>query len=128
MRKYEFTGDERVIDNVIILKRIRRCTDGLLGGWIESEDNLSQEGGCFVYNESCVLDFARVEEDAQVLGESVICDLAVIKGNVRIIHGIVGGTAILAASSGDLVGVEIDTDDDIERRHYEDRNKISVAA
>lgn len=38
MRKYEFIGEEIII-NGRILKRIRRLNNGLIGGWIENESN-----------------------------------------------------------------------------------------
>ena len=42
MRKYEFTGETMVLEGRT-LNRIRRIEDGLIGGWIESEKNLSHE-------------------------------------------------------------------------------------
>ena len=46
--KYEFTGETKVFDEVTF-NRIRRLSDGLVGGWLEKESNLSHEGECFVY-------------------------------------------------------------------------------
>ena len=43
--KYEFT-DKTITNDGHILHEIRRLSDGKIGGWIESEDNLSQEGNC----------------------------------------------------------------------------------
>ena len=54
-KKYEFTGETKEF-NGRILRRIKRMKDGLIGGWIETEKNLSQSGGCFVYDESMVYD------------------------------------------------------------------------
>ena len=51
MKKYEFTGKTKVIGDVE-LKQIKRLSDGLVGGWLESEDNLSHTGNCFVYENS----------------------------------------------------------------------------
>ena len=42
MRKYEFTGETMVLGEMV-LHRIIRVEDGLVGGWIESEKNLSHE-------------------------------------------------------------------------------------
>ena len=42
-KKYEFTGETKEYGGVS-LKRIRRLSDKLLGGWIEKESNLSQDG------------------------------------------------------------------------------------
>ena len=47
-KKYEFTGVKITWDGGIVLKLIRAVKDfgfvkkGEMGGWIESEDNLSQ--------------------------------------------------------------------------------------
>lgn len=50
------------------------------GGWIESESNLSQDGKCWIFPDSCVYDSARVTEDAWVKGESYVYDYAKISG------------------------------------------------
>lgn len=41
--KYKFTGETINFDDHV-LHRIKRLSDDKLGGWIESEKNLSQEG------------------------------------------------------------------------------------
>lgn len=46
---------------------------GDLGGWIESESNLSQDGRSWIYQNSCALNNARVENDACLWGKSIIC-------------------------------------------------------
>ena len=43
--KYEFT-DETMNYDGHTLHRIRHLSDDKLGGWIEKEENLSQEGNC----------------------------------------------------------------------------------
>lgn len=89
MRKYCFTGETKLIDHMILLHRIQRIADGLIGGWVESYKNLSQKGSCFIFDNSAVLDNATVEEDAQVKGESVVCDFARVAGNVVVVDCIV---------------------------------------
>lgn len=62
-----------------VLTRIRRVADGELGGYIESEANLSQEGECWVNSgnkPSMVYGNAVVSEDANVAG--------IAYGNARI--------------------------------------------
>lgn len=54
------------------LYRIRRLSDGLIGGWIEGEHNLSIFDDCFIYNESVVCDGSFVTLDARVHGKSII--------------------------------------------------------
>lgn len=63
--KYEFT-DKTLNYAGHILHKIRFLEDGKLGGWIESEDNLSQDGSCRV------LDKAKVYGNAQVCGNTKI--------------------------------------------------------
>ena len=48
------------------------------GGFIESENNLSQEGTCWVYNN------AKVLEQAVVSGDACIYDNAVVRGNALV--------------------------------------------
>lgn len=43
--KYKFTDETLTYDGKI-LHRIKRCEDGVIGGWIESRINLSLEGDC----------------------------------------------------------------------------------
>ena len=62
--KYEFTGEIKQYKS-LELKQIRRVSDGLVGGWIENESNLSQEGNCFVYGD------AEVSGDAKVYGDFI---------------------------------------------------------
>ena len=67
-----------------ILHRVRRVSDCLLGGWIESEDNLSQEGSCFVFGEAKVYGGARVFGNAEVFGNAKVYDLAKVHGNAKV--------------------------------------------
>ena len=69
MEKYELTSETKVI-NGLELHRIKalesfgRVEKGELGGWIESEKNLSQDGDAWVF------DNARVYGDAKVSGNA----------------------------------------------------------
>ena len=87
--KYEFT-DETLNWNDCILHRIRRLSDGKLGGWIESEDNLSQEGNCWVdgdakvYENARVYGNAKVSDEAQVYGKAKVCDDTAVYDNARV--------------------------------------------
>jgi len=63
-RKYEFTGETRTLDNGIIVRQIRRLSDGELGGYIETEDNLSHTGTCWISEDSIAYGSCRVSEKA----------------------------------------------------------------
>ncbi len=75
MKKYEFTGKTKNSAGVI-LHQIRALIDfgtveaGDLGGWVESENNLSQEGDAWVYDNARVHGDARVYGNAQVRGDA----------------------------------------------------------
>mgnify|MGYP002768772630 FL=1 len=77
MEKYKFT-EEKMFHNGRVLKRIIRIEDNLVGGWIESEKNLSQSGKCFVYGD------AKVYDNAEVYGDVIVCDSAIIYDNAEV--------------------------------------------
>ena len=76
------------------LSDIYDVVEGDLGGWIESEGNLSQKGDCWVFDEAkvydhaCVIDNATVYMGAEVGGYATISGNAHIGGYVRIIHDV----------------------------------------
>lgn len=65
---------------------------GAIGGRIESEDNLSQEGNCWVMKSSQVCGDAKIYDDAIVIG-SKIFQSAKIFGNVGVFDSTVADTA-----------------------------------
>lgn len=111
-KKYELTDifwDITLDKRSVRLTRIRALKDfgdvkaGDLGGWVEKESNLSQEGDCWIYNESIVADNAVLSGNAKihgithVFGNAKVCDNvettgvqififgdAVVSGNARI--------------------------------------------
>jgi uncharacterized protein with PIN domain len=88
-RKYEFTGHTIKRDNKV-LKQIKRISDGLIGGYIESEANLSHEGDCFVYGnarvfgQALVFGNARVSENARVYGQALVFENARVSGRALV--------------------------------------------
>jgi carbonic anhydrase/acetyltransferase-like protein (isoleucine patch superfamily) len=86
MKKYEFTGKSMEFEGMT-LRRIRRLSDGVVGGWIQSEDNLSHEGGCFVYDNAKVYHFAKVFDNARVYGNARVLCHAQVYGNARALDG-----------------------------------------
>ena len=87
--KYEFTGETKKWGDST-LHRIRRLSDGKLGGWIESEENLSQNSNCWVDDEAKVYDNAYVYSNAQVFGNAEVhsnarvYDHAKVYGNAEV--------------------------------------------
>lgn len=70
--KYTLTENTMTLRNGTVLHQIRAEEDfddvceGDLGGWIEKESNLSQEGDCWVYKSAIVYGNARVCGDATI--------------------------------------------------------------
>ena len=88
--KYKLTKETLTLENGKVLHRIQALKDfsdvkaGDLGGWIESEHNLSQEGNCWVYDDAQVFGFARVVHNARVKYYSKVFRNATITGNAII--------------------------------------------
>ena len=74
--KYEILKDEfiefdgRKLYRIKALKDFRNVKKGEAGGYIESEQNLSQEGDAWVYGDAQVYGNARVYGNAQVYGSA----------------------------------------------------------
>ena len=74
------------------------CKAGDLGGYVKSEQNLSQQGNCWINWRSHVYDTARVEGDAQVINtvlydNVVVKDMAVVKNSALLGKVVIGGFA-----------------------------------
>ena len=52
---------------------------GDLGGFVQSENNLSQEGGCWLFQNAIAAEGAVVAENAQIR------NLAVLRGNTMVV-------------------------------------------
>lgn len=93
VKKYELT------DNSIefcgkTLHQIKRLSDGELGGYIESEYNLSQEEECWVGGDAKVCDQATVSGNAQISGQAVMYGKAQVYGEVQVFDtAVVSGQA-----------------------------------
>ena len=84
-KKYKLTEetleiDGHVLNRIIALRDFGNVKQGDLGGWIESEDNLSHNNDCWVYNEAKVHGNARVCENARVCGNARVCENAEVFG------------------------------------------------
>ena len=91
--KYEFTGEVKNIGGKI-LHRIRAVRDipeqnvkaGDLGGWLETEENLSRDSAAWVTGEAWVMgrayvtDSALVTDSAHVMGAALVTDSARVMG------------------------------------------------
>lgn len=67
---------------------------GELGGYIEAEDNLSQDGNCWVFDKARVKDGGKVLDDAIVYDKSLISKNSIVGG-----RSIVGGHCFVTNQS-----------------------------
>ena len=90
MKKYVLLADDTIEFCGRTLHRIKACKDfgnvksGELGGYIESENNLSQVGDCWVYDNALVYGNARICGNAQVYGNACVYDSAWVYDNARV--------------------------------------------
>lgn len=112
-KKYELTKEEYHTYCGSTLYRIRALKDfsdvkkGDLGGWVETEANLSQHNDCWIYDDAKVYDNAHVEdnsklynrvrvsEDASIVGDSKLTEYVKISGNTIIDSSIITGDFIV---------------------------------
>jgi len=98
VKKYEITSDCKTVDNVKVC-RVKALKDfnankfvnikkGDLGGYVEKESNLSQEGGAWVFVDAVVKDNAMVSDDAWIDFDAVVSGNARVEGTA-----LVGGEA-----------------------------------
>lgn len=89
MKKYELIKDEdSCLFRIKALKKIKLNTSsrkdiepGDIGGLVQSEKNLSQEGSCWIFDDAKVTDNAQIKDDAIVSGWAEISDNAIVKDN-----------------------------------------------
>lgn len=81
MKKYEFTGETKIINTLngeITLRRIKASMEfgvikaGDIGGWIEKEANISENGNAWVCGNAEVWGDAKVYGDAEVWGDAEV--------------------------------------------------------
>ena len=94
-KKYELTEETkefygRTLHRIKALKNFGDVEVGDLGGYIESESNLIQEGCAWVYGDAMVFDNAKVCGDAMVFdnakvyGDAMVFDNAKVRGNAMV--------------------------------------------
>ena len=76
-----------------------RVGAGCLGGWVESESNLSQEGRCWIDGESVVCGDAVVRDSALVATDALVYGGAVIEGYADVRQARVGGNAVVSENA-----------------------------
>ena len=108
-KKYELT-DEIIEYNGRTLHRIKALKDFSdvkkenLGGWIEKEDNLSQEGDCWIYGNAEVHGDDRISGNACVYDNSIICDNTISGNSIICDDASVYGNTILPNNAYITIG------------------------
>ena len=95
-KKYELVPDAeerfmgRVVHRICAMRDFGCVHAGGIGGFVESEDNLSQEGEAWIYGDAVVCDGAKVLENAsvsgyaKVLGNASVYNDAVVAGHASV--------------------------------------------
>jgi hypothetical protein len=84
MKKYELLSTDKILPNGKPAFQVRRLADGFLGGYVESEANLDQEGDCFIYYNAMVYDSAQVFGSARVYGDAQVYGNARVYGSAEV--------------------------------------------
>ena len=98
-KKYELT-DETINHYGVVLHRIKALRSfsdveaGDLGGYIQSEDNLSHEGDCWISGNAIVKDEAKVFDNAIVCGNAIVRGNANIYNYAKVTDGVIIGSTI----------------------------------
>lgn len=84
MKKYKFTGITkevygRTLNQIVCVTAFASIKSGEIGGYIEKEANLSQDGNAWVYGNAEVCGNAKVCEDAWVCGNAKVCGEAILR-------------------------------------------------
>ena len=87
-KKFELCSDVKQWSDNIVLYRIKALKDficdGILirkgdkGGFVQSENNLSQEGNCWVFDDSIVFENAKVYDNAIIKGYSIVQNNSIV--------------------------------------------------
>lgn len=86
---------------IVALKDFSDVKKGDIGGYVSSENSLSQENDCWVYDEAIVIDGSRVSGNAKVYGKAVlqantfVRENAKVSGNAYISNSDIRGNAIV---------------------------------
>ena len=102
IKKYILTSETKIFNGrklyrIKALKPFGNISAGELGGWIESEHNLSQFGDCWIFDDAIVEGQARVYDDAIVGGTAWIYGNACVFGRAIVLNNTrVSGEARIA--------------------------------
>ena len=89
MKKYKLTDETKdflgiTLHRIVCVTAFANVSAGDLGGWVESEKNLSQDGDAWVSDKARVSGNARVYGDARVSGDAWVSGNALVFGDARV--------------------------------------------
>ena len=87
--KYKLTEESivllgRTLYRIEALKDFGNVIKGDKGGYVQSDENLSQEGNCWIYDNAQVCGDALVYDNAQVCGSATVFGYAKVYGNAQV--------------------------------------------
>ena len=90
-KKYKLSNitmkfEGRTLYRIMASKDFGDVRKGELGGWVQSENNLSQKGNCWIYNNAKCMDNARVFDNSLMFDRSEMHDNTIIYDYSRM-HG-----------------------------------------
>jgi len=81
-KKYELIPSDREgLFRIKALKDFGNVKKGDIGGYVESEGNLSHDGNCWIYSDAIVRDYSVVMDNARIYGDALIQDNAIVWGD-----------------------------------------------
>ena len=88
-KKYKLTEEtikvyDKTLYRIEALKDFNDVKKGYKGGYIEKEENLSQNGNCWVYDNAKVFGNALVCEDAKIYDNAKVCGNVEVYGNAKV--------------------------------------------
>jgi len=92
---YQFKSDGILLYRICALRSFSDVKKGDIGGFVESEKNLSHDGNCWIY------DSAKAIEHSRVHGDAKIHDHVLLKGIVRV-YGCAQISGNCTISCGDI--------------------------
>ena len=87
--KYKLTDETieyrgRTLYRIQALKSFKDISEGDYGGYVESEENLSQNGDCWINDNAIVFGNAEICDDAKVYGNAEVYENAIVYGSADV--------------------------------------------
>lgn len=87
-RKFELTDistvvEQRTVHRIRALRDFSNVKKGDIGGYVESENNLSQKGNCWIYDDAIAMNDSLVQDNAIMRFHSIIKDFVILKDNAE---------------------------------------------